>query len=307
MRSLRTISRPISSVKLKINNQKMALIIGAFFFSLTLSSCSKVKLSACQKMTSLGLVNIPNCSHDNVQYNELGFVSESQQQAKQSRILLLGDELLAGENLKPNERINFRLKEKLEAASLKKVEIINGGMRGVSSANFARNFSRYLKHYRPQIVIYLINGSQQLGRDHFMPRRVNNLCPIWDILTLAPGIDQQYWIKTFNALKTINAQAQAAGVKTLFAWIDEGLKTKVVLEQLEGCGWLKTMVRPLDKNLYDLMDTAARNDVELLNTVAFIDSKRRAKWGIVPKHYRQQHYNLLLTEILVPWVLGIMD
>ncbi len=285
----------------------MALIFGAFFLSLTFSSCTKVQLSDCQKITSLGVVNIPNCSHDNVRYNELGFVSEPRLSADHTRILLLGDELLAGENLKPDERINFRLKEKIEASSNKKVEVINGGSRNVSSANLARNFSRYIKHYKPQIVIYLINGSQQVGRDIFMPRQENALCPVWDLLTLAPGTDQQYWIKTLNAVKTIEAQAQAAGVKTLFAWIDEGLKSSAVLEQLPACGWAKKIVRPLDKNLYDLMETAARNDVEILNSVAFVDSKRRAKWGIVPMNYRQQHYNLLLTEILVPWVLGIMD
>lgn len=259
-------------------------------------SCTKPQTKPCQRIDAFGLTNVSDCQADETHYEAMGFLDRAIEQDAFFSILLIGDQIVSDDFLPKEKRLAALLEQKLMLVTSKKLRVINGGMRDATSTFYLRNYQGLSQKFFPNLIIYLLNGSTQVGRDYFFVNKQFDFCPISKILLLqSPWMMSLILKETGNSVKSLQkAVSLMEGHEILFIWAGEGINSESVLNQISGCDFFKGLIVKKNLSQSEIQKYSQSQGLNIL----FDSSITKA---VTIKNKNEVNHNL--SEALIPLVM----
>lgn len=280
--------------------------VGIIFCLFMLSSCLQRPLLPCQEMTWRGYTNISECVYRQslgAKYNDLGVIGTDHKidegNPHQIRILLMGDSLISGEFLEPQERVTALLEEELRKQTGKEIVVINAGIRNSSALLFERKIASFKKFYRPQLSLFVYGGETHLATSYFAANKLIEMCPIVDLMLL--NRNDPYELLFSSSLSLFRAMGPIPPNKIF--WVGGPINTEALANQIPGCHFIKRLVK--NQNITDSMLERFFTKAELpLIVVPSVPVLKLESWSNNSEiKMRVVENNHVLAKALTKWIL----
>jgi len=286
--------------------KKTSVIFSLFL----LSGCMKSQIGKCQKVSSGGLHNIANCSYQDpssgrkIDYDENGLIRHDYE-ANSKKIVLLGNELVSGENLK--SPLPELIQEQLFKVGFKDYEVVNAGIRQTTTRNLSQVYELVYKKYQPNLTILLIHSDDQILRDFFNLYE-HRFCPISKISqSFREPFFEKMLVNTIASIKDIQRQTDEAGGKLIVIWTGLNIRKVTMNGLMPECQSFDFIAgsKTIGGNIF--IENLINSGQNIVTTSAFAIAYQDVIKEINSDENLMQLFTNQIPNIIFPWILMELD